>query len=266
MINGLSTKIVTTRDEAVNVWFEELSLPAVPSCNMMCNFCSRDCDCILSGNNPENMSKVMTPRQVVNWAVATANRNKRVRVIKISGPGEPLCNPQTYEVLKRLNEELPEHILSVSTNGLLLDEKANELAGLNVKIVNVALNAVSPYTVLKLYSRIIKGNEIVVNLLKMADILLQSTLRGIRKCRQNGIKVKINTIYFPGINDSDLKLIALKSKELGANSLCIISSHLRGKFMNLKTPSSTEMLLIRKELSKFFRNIEVKSFIPSVSG
>jgi nitrogen fixation protein NifB len=266
MISGLTKQVVSLKDKAINAWFEELALPAVPSCNMMCNFCSRDCDCILSGNNPEYLSKVMTPRQALNWAVATANKNKRVKVIKVSGPGEPLCNFQTFEVLRRLNEQLPGHIYSVSTNGLLLDDKANELARLNVKIVNVSLNAVSPYTILKLYSRIIKGNEIIVNSLRMAGVLMESTIRGIRKCRQYGIKVKVNTVYFPGINDSDLMTIASKCKDLGVNSLCIMSIRSKGKLTNLRTPDLSEMLGIKEELSKIFRNVEIKSFVPSVGG
>ncbi len=266
MISSLTKQIISLRDEAVNAWFEELVLPVAPSCNMMCNFCSKDSDCICNGNSPEYLSKVMTPRQAVNWAIATVNKNSRIKVIRISGPGEPLCNTHTFEVLRRLNEELPDYIYSISTNGLLLDEKVNELVRMNVKIVNVSLNAVTTDTGLKLYSRIIKNNEIIVNSDQMAEIIFESTVKGIKKCVENGIKVKVNTVYFPGINNMDLMSIASKCKELGVRSLCIISSSPRGKFSGLRTPNLLEMMGLKEELSRILKKVEIKSFNPSVGG
>lgn len=261
-MNSATKQVITLKEEAINAWFEELVLPVAPACNIMCNFCSRDCDCVCNGNSPDNLSKVMTPRQAVNWAVATARRNSRIRSIRISGPGEPLFNNQTFEVLKRLNEELPGYIYSISTNGLLLDEKINDLVKFNVKIVNISINTLRPETIVKLYSRIIKDNEIIVNSDRIAKIICESVISGIRKCTENGIKVKINTIYFPGINDMEPMQIASRCRDMGVQSLCIVSSRPRGKMSGLRMPNLLEIAGLKEELLKIIKRVEIKCFNP----
>ncbi len=253
-------------NKALNTWFEELALPVAPACNMMCNFCSKDSDCICNGNSPEYLSKSMTPKQAVDWALSQTNRNKRIKVIKICGPGEPLCNTQTFEVLRRLNIELPEHIYAISTNGLLLEEKVGELARLNVKIVSVAMNAVYIDTMLKLYSRIIKGSSVIVKSQEMADAILGSQIQGMKLCIGMGINVKINAIYFPGINYEDIIAIAKKCRDIGVKSISIISSYPNGKFIRTVMPSIGELAALQQELSKIVRDVEIKSFIPANAG
>ncbi len=55
------------------------------------------------------------------------DRNENITVIGIAGPGDPLANEATFEVLGAINREFPEIILCVSTNGLLLPEKLDDL-------------------------------------------------------------------------------------------------------------------------------------------
>lgn len=265
MQNTLMKSNVLLGSKAFHVWFEELALPVAPSCNMMCNFCSKESDCICNGNNPDSLSKPMTPRQAVNWAVASVNKNKKIKVIRISGPGEPLFNNHTFEVLRRLNTELPEYTYSISTNGLQLDEKVEELEKLNVKEVNVSLNSIYNDTAQKLYSRIVKKNQIVAHSAEMAEILLNSQIEGIKHCVKSGIIVNINTIYFPGINHDDIYTIALKCKEWGVNSMCIISCYPNGKFQKQQIPSLAELVHLKQELSRVLQRIEIKSFIPTLS-
>lgn len=249
----------------LETWFEELALPVAPACNMMCNFCSKDCDCICNGNSPEYLSKPMTPKQAVNWAVSSALRNKRIKIIRISGPGEPLCNSQTFEVLKRLNIEMPDGIYSVYTNGLQLDEKADELARLNVKIVTVSVNAVYPSTIMKLYSRLIKNGNVIMKSANMASSLIESQMDGIRKCLANGIPVKVSSIYFPGINKDDIVALAHRCKEMGINSMTLLSCYPNGKFIRAAVPSISELVSLQHELLRIIRNVEIKSFIPSIN-
>ncbi|MDP4182337.1 MAG: radical SAM protein [Bacillota bacterium] len=261
MLSSLSNQKIYYADETLNAWFEELSLPVAPTCNMMCNFCSKEKDCINNGNSPEYLSRAMTPRQAVNWAIASVRRNNRIKIIRISGPGEPLCNNQTFEVLKRLNYEMPEYIYSISTNGLLLDEKVEELKGLNVQRVNVSVNAVTKEALMKLYSRVITGREIVVNSEEMADRIIRGQFNGIKRCIENGISVKVSTLCFMGINDKELLTIASRCKELGVKSMSLVTFNPRGKLRGLRTPNLMELAGIREELSKVIKRVEIKSFI-----
>ncbi len=256
-----SNQKVSYMDEKLSSWFEELSLPVAPLCNMMCNYCTKEKDCINNGNNPVHLSRAMTPRQAVNWAYASAKRNSRIKTIRISGPGEPLYNNQTFEVLKRLNSCMPDYIYGISTNGLLLGESVKELKELNVQKVNVSLNAVSNLALMRLYSRIIINSEIIVNSEAMATRIIENQFNGIKKCLDGDINVKVNTIYFPGINDRELFSVASRCKELGVKSMRLIIFNPRGKFKGMRIPNPTEIAGMREELKKIIKRVEVKSFV-----
>ncbi|MCX7708942.1 MAG: radical SAM protein [Clostridia bacterium] len=263
MYNSLAVKNSDLESKMLSTWFDEITLPVAPACNMMCNFCSKDCDCICNGNSPECLSKPMTPKQAVNWAQTSANKNKRLKIIKISGPGEPLCNSQTFEVLRRLNLEMPDSIYSLYTNGLQLDEKADELARLNVRSVTVSVNAIYPSTIMKLYSRLIKNSSVVMKSPQMASILVESQFKGIKKCMDHGIAVKVSSIYFPGINEDDIPAIAYRCREMGIYAMTLLSCYPNGKFVRAAVPSISELVSLQHELSKIVKEVEIKSFIPS---
>jgi nitrogen fixation protein NifB len=256
-----SNQKVYYADEKLSTWFEELSLPVAPLCNMMCNYCSREKDCINNGNDPAHLSRAMTPRQAVNWAYASAKRNSRIKTIRISGPGEPLYNNQTFEVLKRLNTYMPDYMYSISTNGLLLDERAKEMKELKVQKVNISLNAVSSLALMKLYSRVIIGNEIIVNSEVMSGRIIESQFNGIKKCMDCGMTVKINTICFPGINDRELFSLASRCKDFGVKAMSLIVFNPRGKLKGLRVPNLVEIAGMRDELKKIIKRVEVKSFV-----
>lgn len=263
MLNNAAKQNTTFIDKALGTWYEEVNLPVAPACNIMCNFCSKDSDCICNGNNPQVLSRTMTPRQAINWAISSINKNSGIKFIKITGPGEPLFNHQTFEVLKRLNFELPGFSYGISTNGLLLEEKIKELVQLNVKHVEVSINTFSKDLALKLYSRVIKDNNIIMNSRHLAEMMLDSQIKGVKACIENGISVKINTICFPGINDEEILSIAEKCKEMGVTSFCLISGYPNGKFIRQRSPSLPEMIEMQKELSKIIEEVEIKGFMPS---
>lgn len=243
-------------------WFDELQLYVAPSCNMLCNFCSRGSDCICNGNNPTGLSRPMTPRQAVNWAAMSVAKDNRIKIIKISGPGEPLFNPQTFEVLRRLGSRLPECIKAVSTNGLLLEEKAEELAQLDVKMVDISINAVSYEVMTRLYSKIVLTGNVLAGSQEMARILLEAQLAGLRKCLGYGMAVKINSVYFPGINDEEIPKIAKECMKIGEVSMCIISGFPGGKLTKLRQPTVAEMNDLRNRMGRFVPDIQLKTFYP----
>lgn len=260
MINRGSMQGLSAKDKVMNTWFEELVLPVAPACNMTCNFCSKDSDCICNANDPGTRSKVMTPRQAVNWAVSCANKNKRIRVIKITGPGEPLFNAQTFDVLKRLNSELPDYIYSVSTNGLLLKDKVKELLRLNVKIVEVSLNSLQLETGSKMYSRLSLYGFVLTEKNNITSILLDNQKEGIRLCVENGIAVRVNTVYLPGVNDKDVINISNLCRTLGVESMRLISAGSEGKLKGVRTPAMNELNMFCEALMKNMQSVEIKSF------
>lgn len=260
MVGSMAIKSEVLKIKALDTWFDEINLPVAPSCNMMCNFCNRCSDCVQNGNNPEYFSKVLTPRLAVNKAITSAEKDKRTGIFKISGPGEPLCNVQTFEVLKRLSVSLPDYVYSVCTNGILLEEKAEQIAELKVKKVEVAINAVFTHTIARLYSRIVKNNNVVANPEAMAAVMLQGQLNGIRACIERGILVSVNTTYFPGINDNDIPVIAAKCEKLGVKSMYLIAHKPEGKLKYLQQPILKDLIALKHEVAKYILEVGIKSY------
>ncbi len=260
----IKTNNVYLNHKMLNSWYEKLDLSVAPACNMMCNFCTKSSSCICNGNNPEYLSRSMTPRQAVNWALASAKRNRRIKILKISGPGEPLFNNQTFEVLKRLNVEMPEHIYCINTNGLLLEEKVNMLANLNVKMVEVSMNAYYSETVRKLYSRVINDKGFF-STSAIADEMIKSQINGIKLSKALGIDVRLNIIYFPGINDEDIAVIASKCREWKIKSITLISCCPNGKMAGLRAPSIEELSILQHKLSLLVDEVEIKSFSHQIN-
>ncbi len=241
-------------------WYDELQLNVAPTCNMLCNFCSKGSDCICNGNDPSYHSRMFTPRQAVNWAVSTISKDKRIKVVKISGPGEPLGSSQTFEVMKRLGQKLPEVIFGISTNGLRLEEKAEALESMGVRLVTIAINAVRPETITKLYSKLILDNDIISGP-GLSAILHDRQMKGLRKCIRLGMTVNVNTVYFPGINDEDIELIAQLCKDSGIASMCLIAGFPGGKFARMRVPSVTDMVAMQQKIGKILPEVQIRTFI-----
>ena len=259
MVDGIQKNNLRINNKILNTWFESISLPVAPTCNMMCNFCMKDRDCISNGNNPEYLSRTMTPRQAVNWAKQSVGENKRIKIIDISGPGEPLYNVQTFETLKRLNAELPDCYYRINTNGLLLSEKINELVKLNVRMVNVSIGSISAEGIQKLYSRIVKDKSVIFRGADMANTILRLQYDGIKACVENGINVGINTICIKGVNDNEILEMASKFSKIGVNSVHLISNNLkRNNYFHLPDLLSIEKL--RNNISPIINDVEIKVY------
>jgi nitrogen fixation protein NifB len=256
-----TNKCVYPIQKSINKWFDEMQLYVAPSCNMLCNFCSRSSDCSLNGNNPVYLSRAMTPSQAVNWAISAVTRDHRIRVIKISGPGEPLCNHQTFEVFKRLQPRLQDYIFGISTNGLLLEEKLEKLLQLDVSMVDLSINAVTPNIISKLYSKLILNENVISEPDKVVKILQERQMSALEICRKYKLTTKINTLYFPGINDNDIVQIAEMCRDYGVSSMCLISGYPGGKFAGIQIPSVEEMMGLQKRISSIIQDVRMKTYI-----
>ena len=76
----------------------------------------------------------MSPEEALERLDKALKENQNIKVVGIAGPGESLANDSTFKTLKLIDEKYPDLLKCLSTNGLLLKEKANELADLGVKL------------------------------------------------------------------------------------------------------------------------------------
>jgi len=197
--------------------FGRCHLPVAPKCNIQCNYCVRDFDCV-NESRPGVTSRVLPPEEALDHVRKVMKEHPYVKVIGIAGPGEPLANPETFEALRLVHEEFPNLIMCISTNGLMLPESIEELAKYDVGNVTVTLNAIDPAIGEKIYSWVdYKGKKYHGR--EAAELLLSQQMKGIEMAVAKKMFVKINTVYIPGINDEHIPEIAKKVGEMGAFTL-----------------------------------------------
>jgi len=131
--------------------FGRVHLPVAPACNIQCKYCVRKYDCA-NESRPGVTSTVMSPGEAMDRVRLLMERNDRISVIGIAGPGDPLANDPTFDILSAIHREFPELTLCVSTNGLLLTDRLQDLMKCGVRSITITMSAVTAETAEKIYS------------------------------------------------------------------------------------------------------------------
>ena len=218
--------------------FGRMHLPVAPKCNIQCNYCVRDYDCV-NESRPGVTSHVVTPTEVVDLVQKVLDEHQYIKVIGIAGPGEPLANEQTFETLRLVKEHFPNTIKCMSTNGLMLPERIDELHELGVNNVTVTMNAVDPEVGAKIYEYVNYHGKRYTGV-EAAKIMIENQLKGIEEAVKRQMIVKVNTVWVPGINDDQIIKIAEATAKLGAYTFNLIPVIPQYKFKDVVPPTPAE--------------------------
>lgn len=233
--------------------FGRCHIPIAPKCNIQCNYCIRDFDCV-NESRPGVTTKVLKPDEAVAMVRNVLKKYDYIKVIGIAGPGEPLANDETMETLRRLHEEFPNVIKCISTNGLMLPEKIDLLQKYDVGNITVTLNAIDPEIGAKIYEFVNFHGKKYTGI-EGAKILLQNQLKGIEEAVKRNIIVKVNTVYIPGINDEHIPAVAKKVGEMGVYTFNLIPLIAQYKFANISPPTTEMKKKMQDECSKYVRQM-----------
>ena len=233
--------------------FGRCHLPVAPKCNIQCNYCVRDFDCV-NESRPGVTSRVLPPGEALDLVRKVIKEHPYVKVIGIAGPGEPLANPETFEALRLVHEEFPHLIMCISTNGLMLPESIEELAKYDVGNVTVTLNAIDPAIGEKIYSWIEYGGK-KYHGREAAELLLSQQMKGIEMAVAKKMFVKINTVYIPGINDEHIPEIAKKVGEMGAFTFNVIPLIPQYKFAGITPPTQKDKREMQDRCAPFIKQM-----------
>ena len=219
--------------------FGRIHLPVAPACNIQCRYCIRKYDCA-NESRPGITSRVMGPSEALERVRAVVDRNENISVIGIAGPGDPLANDATFWTMRAIHKEFPGLILCVSTNGLYLPERLEELMKAGVRSLTITINAVTPEMGEKIYSwanfrgKRFEGRE-------AAALIVNNQWRGLSNAIDAGLIVKVNTVFIPGVNDAEIPLIAWHAGERGADIMNIMPLIPQAEFEGRERPTQ-EML------------------------
>jgi nitrogen fixation protein NifB len=210
--------------------FGRVHLPVAPKCNIKCNFCDRKYDCV-NESRPGVTSTLLSPEQAGVYMCKVLEKEPRITVAGIAGPGDPFANgPETIATLRTIRSNHPDVLLCVSSNGMAIGPYIETLAELAVSHVTITVCAVDPVIGEKIYSWVEDG-KVIYRGRQAAEILLSRQLAAIGKLKAHGITVKVNCIVIPGINDGHVEEVARTMKSLGVDLLNCMAM-----FPNVNTP------------------------------
>ena len=140
MTDGKDLSIHPCFSHKAHFLYGRIHLPVAPRCNISCNFCDRKYDCV-NESRPGVTSRVLTPEEALDRLEQALREEPSIRVAGIAGPGEPLYNEETFETFDLIHRYHPELLLCVSSNGLLLDRRLEDLLSCGVSTLTVTINA-----------------------------------------------------------------------------------------------------------------------------
>lgn len=228
-----------------------IHLPVAPACNIQCGYCIRSFDCV-NESRPGVASTILTPHEAIDRVRCVVERSGgEIAAVGIAGPGDPLANEATFETLDLVRREYPDSILCVSTNGLALPERVNDLVAVGVRSLTVTINAVMPETAAAVYAWVSGPNGERLKGMEGAQRLLESQWDGLAKAVRAGLIVKINSVLIPGINDMELPAVAMLASEYGAHLSNILPLIPQARFRTTAPPTPAQIHAARDACGEY---------------
>lgn len=157
-----------------------LRLAVTDRCNLRCRYCMP-----AEGIKLVNHQDVLTLEEMQRLGAIFVRLG--VRKIRITG-GEPLVRKGVVDLMAGLHRLPSQPEILLTTNGLLLDDKLDDLHAAGVRRINLSLDSLDPEN----WSRITRrqGHEKV--------------LKAIDQVLDKGMGLKVNVVVLPGANEHEV--------------------------------------------------------------
>ncbi len=219
-----------------------IHLPVCAKCNIGCRFCERALND--DENRPGVASKILSPEEAVDVLDKAIDICPEIAVAGIAGPGDSLVGDNTIDTFKLVKERHPELFRCMSTNGLLLAEKADQILEVGIDSLTVTVNAVDPQIEAKINRGIHYHGKWIPGV-EGAKILIANQLEGISRLADAGVTIKVNFVLIPGVNDEHVASVAREVARRGARMFNVIPLIPQGDFKDVKAPDCGELMYAR---------------------
>jgi len=158
-----------------------LRISVTDRCNSRCVYCMP-----LAGVPWKSHDEILRYEEIAEIVRVMAAEG--VRAVRLTG-GEPLVRPNLPELVGMLAAIPGIEDISLTTNGLLLEQQAEDLARAGLKRINVSLDTMKP----ELFQRITRVGSI------------ERVMRGLDAAEKCGLTpIKINMVVMRGINEDEI--------------------------------------------------------------
>lgn len=157
-----------------------LRISLTDKCNLRCVYCMEK-----DYNNFIKDESLMTLDEILRVVKECASLG--IRKVRLTG-GEPLIREGLVDLIKNINKIPNIDEICLTTNGILLGDKVEELSKNGLTRVNISLDTLKEDRFKKM-TRV--GN-------------LDKVLYSIEKCLENNVKVRINTVILEDFNKDEI--------------------------------------------------------------
>jgi GTP 3',8-cyclase len=203
-----------------------LRISVTDRCNLRCLYCM-----------PEEGIRLMSHEDILSYEeimeVVRESVLLGITKVRITG-GEPLVRKGVTSLVKMISETPEINDLGITTNGILLDQYASELAEAGLHRVNISLDTINP----EKYRRITRGGDIAkvflgieaakkanlgpikINCVVRDSSAEQDAMEVKEYCKKNGLKIRF-------IHEMDLASGGFSVVEGGSGGNCLLCNRLR---------------------------------------
>lgn len=192
----------------------------------------------------------MSPKAAVERAIKEIKKDPRIEIVAVSGPGEPLANPETFETIELIRKYQENIHLCLSTNGTLLANNIDWLVKMGFKTLTVSVSTINPETASLIYEWA-RLSERTLTGSYMGSKVVEAQIRGISRAARAGIFVKVNSILIPTINDHDIILLAKTIADAGASLQNIIPLVPNDRLAGVTAPKKEEIEALRNQAATY---------------
>ncbi len=171
-----------------------LRISVTDRCNLRCTYCMPE-----EGVKTTEKEEMMTVSEIYDFVKVSIK--KGINKVRLTG-GEPLIRKGIIDLVSKISsiEEIID--LSMTTNGILLDKFALDLAKAGLDRVNISLDTMSP----EKFKKITRGGNI------------NKVFEGIEAAKKADLSpIKINCVVFKDKNEKDAKDVAKFCKQNNLN-------------------------------------------------
>jgi cyclic pyranopterin phosphate synthase len=182
--------------DTLNRPLRDLRISVTDRCNFRCVYCMPK---EVFGSNYEFLtrSRVLTFEETTRLAKLFVKAG--VRKIRLTG-GEPLVRRDLHKLVAMLNET-PDLDLTLTTNGALLPQQAQQLKAAGLKRVTVSLDSL---------------DDAVFKAMNDVDFPVEKVLEGMYAAEAAGLwPIKVNAVIKKGLNDASILPMARFFREKG---------------------------------------------------
>lgn len=190
--------------------------PIATKCYTQCLYCSYSVhQNIAHGDLPGVASKCLqNDADLTEYLEGKTRKQPNARIIGVSGPGDILADLSVLSnFLSVAAHRFPDHKLCLCTSGLGFDAAESILIDApQLSFISFTVNTLRPETAALIYFA-------ESNLISQAEALLAQQQRAVRVCVAAGLRVKINTVFLPGLNADEIGALFGYYSDLGVSVL-----------------------------------------------